>query len=142
MKMELIPEILICFDTDGIFQWKDWYPKDDKTWFEDGHIGGPIDPEIVRDEIQKFADVYIVSESPFFPKNRDGTPMLEILNQRPSRYLNLQEAYNSYWDKYEQEPIARLYVSDNGDYEESTKGEFTYIKHDLFMDIMRKTKLC
>lgn len=140
--MENVPSILICFDTDGIFKVKDWYSKDDKTWFEDAHIGGPIDPEIVRDEISKFADVYVVSESPFYPKEKDGKAMLTIQNDQPARYLNLEASYNLYWDKYEQEPDIKLYVSDNGDYVEATKAEFTYIKHELFMKTMENTKLC
>jgi len=140
--MENIPSILIAFDCDGIFLCQDYYSKDDKVWFEDAYVGGPIDPVIVKNEITKFADVYVVSESPFYPKEKTGEPMLKIQNDQPSRYLNLEAAYNSYWEKYEQEPIAKLYVSDNGDYVEATKAEFTYIRHDLFMDTMKRTQLC
>ncbi len=141
-KMDSPPHVLICFDTDGIFQKQDYYSKDDKIWFDDAYVGGPIDPNIVKTEITKFADVYVVSESPFYPKEKDGTPMLEIQNDQPSRYLNLQAAYNRYWDKYEQEPDAKLYVSNNGDYNEANKAEFTYIRHDLFLKTMENTKLC
>lgn len=142
MKMDSTPMILICFDTDGIFKCQDYYSEVDKVWFEDAYIGGPIDPLIVKNEITKFADVYVVSESPFYPKEEDGTSMFEIQNDQPSRYLNLQAAYNKYWDKYEQEPNAKLYVSANGDYLEATKAEFTYIRHDLFLKTMRDTQLC
>lgn len=139
MRMDSIPTILIAFDCDGIFKCQDYYSEDDKTWFEDAYVGGPIDPVIVKNEITKFADVYVVSESPFYPKEKDGSPMLEIQNDQPSRYLNLEAAYNKYWEKYEQEPVAKLYVSDNGDYIEATKAEFTYIRHDLFMKTMEET---
>ena len=142
MKMDSIPTMLICFDTDGIFQWKPWYKEDDRSWFEDGYIGGPIDPEIVKEEIMKFADVYVVSESPFYPKEEDGSPMLPVQNDEPSRYLNLEACYNNYWEKYEQEPTIKLYVSDNGDYIEATKAEFTYIRHDVFLKSMEANGLC
>lgn len=137
----MIPEVLICFDTDGIFKCMNYYSEYDKTWFDDGYIAGPIDPMIVRNEMG-FADKYVVSESPFYPKEPDGTPMFEVVNSEPSRYLNLLACYNKYWEKYEQEPKAKLYVSDNGDYSEATKAEFTYIRHDLFIETMRKSKLC
>ena len=139
MKMDSIPTILICFDTDGIFKCQEYYSHDDKVWFEDAYVGGPIDPVIVKNEITKFADVYVVSESPFYPKEKDGSPMLEIQNDQPARYLNLEASYNRYWDKYGQDPTTKLYVSNNDDYIEATKAEFTYIRHDFFMKTMEET---
>jgi hypothetical protein len=130
------PEILMCFDTDGIFQCLNYYSTEDKTWFVDGYIAGPIDPMKVRNEVKPIADVYVVSESPFYPKEPDGTPMFEVINSEPGRYLNLLACYNKYWDKYGQEPKVKLYVSDNGDYNEAAKAEFTYIRHDLFLKTM------
>lgn len=130
------PEILLAFDTDGIFQCMNYYSHDDKVWFEDGYIAGPIDPMKVRNEIKPIADIYVVSESPFYPKEPDGTPMFEVINSEPGRYLNLLASYNKYWDKYGQEPKVKLYVSDNGDYNEAAKAEFTYIRHDVFLKTM------
>lgn len=132
-KME-IPEVLMCFDVDGIFQCLPYYSVEEKIWFEDAYIAGPIDPMIVRNKI--FADKYVVSESPFYPKEPDGTPMFEVVNSEPGRYLNLLACYNKYWEKYGQEPKSKLYISDNGDYNEAVKAEFTYIKHDLFLKTM------
>lgn len=134
-----VPTNLICFDTDGIFKCQDYYTKEDKVWFEDAHVAGPIDPNFVKNRISTTADIYVVSESPFYPKEKDGKPMLQIQNDQPSRYLNLEAAYNNYWDKYEQEPLLKIYVSDNGDYVEATKAEFTYFRHDLFAKAMEKT---
>lgn len=111
--MEFIPEILICLNN---------------------NIFDKISSKIVNDEIRKFAEVYVVS-----PENFTELPSL---NDEPEIYLNLQEAYNIYWARYEQEPRTKLYVSGEGDYEEATKAEFTYITVPLFLDTMRKTKLC
>jgi len=139
--MTEIPEIVLCFDTDGIFQCLDYYTDDDKNWFDSAYIAGPIDPTIIRNKIVPLCDVYVVSESPFYPKNPDGTPMFQMQNELPGRYLNITECYNRYWEKYEQEPKAKLYVSDNGDYGEAMKAEFTYIKHDLFIRTMKSLKM-
>ena len=132
--MDQPPEILICFDTDGIFRCMDYYSDDDKIWFESGYIEGPIDAPRLRNQIGDIADIYIVSESPFYPKYSDGSPIFEIQNDLPARFLNLTECYNKYWEKYAQEPKFKWYVSDNGDYHEATKAEFEYIKHDRFID--------
>lgn len=130
------PNHLICFDTDGIFKSQPWYTDEDQTWFKDGYVAGPVDPQFVKNKVLPLADVYIVSESPFYPKEPDGKSMFTVINHLPSRYLNLQEAYNTYWEKYEQEPLTKLYVSNNGDYIEATKAEFTYIRHDIFFKSM------
>lgn len=134
-----IPEILIAFDTDGIFKALPYYSKEDLEWFDNAYIAGPIDPLLVKNELKPIADIYIVSESPFYPKEPDGTPMFPVLNSLPSRYLNIIECYNSYWDKYQQEPKVKLYVSDNGDYAEAQKAEFRYIRHDIFYRTMKET---
>lgn len=139
--MDEPPNILICFDTDGIFKQMDYYSEDDKQWFEDGYIAGPIDPQIVHAKILPICEIYVVSESPFYPKMPDGTPMFPVQNDQPSRYLNLTECYNLYWEKYGQDPKTKLYVSDNGDYNEAQKAEFTYIKHDLFVRTMKQLGL-
>ena len=131
-----IPPVLLSFDTDGIFQCLDYYSEEDKVWFKDEYISGPINPLLVRNNMP-FAEKYSVSESPFYPKEPDGTPMFTLLNKEPSRYLNLLSSYNHYWDKYGQEPRVKLYISDNGDYHEAAKAEFTYIRHDLFLTQMR-----
>lgn len=135
--LENIPEILICFDTDGIFRCMDYYSHSDKEWFEKGYIQGPIDAADIRNKIGNVADMYIVSESPFFPKNPDGTPIFPVFNEEPSRYLNLSACYNEYWEKFEQEPTQKWYISDNGDYHEATKAEFEYIRHDRFIDRLK-----
>jgi len=136
-----IKEVLICFDTDGIFKALPYYSEHDKEWFEDGHVAGPIDPQIVYNKVLPFADIYVVSESPFYPKLSDGKPMFPVQNNLPGRYLNLTQCYNMFWDKYDQDPKAKLYVSDNGDYGEAQKAEFTYIKHDLFIRTMKDLSL-
>lgn len=126
-----VPEILICFDTDGIFKQEE----------EDcQYVTGPIDPLVVK-KLQKECEIFIVSESPYYPKNKDGTPMFQIQNDLPGRWLNIQETYNIYWEKYGQEPSAKLYVSDNGDYNEAAKAEFVYIRHDLFLRTMKSLGL-
>lgn len=134
MMQESIPEILICFDTDGIFRCMDHYTSSDKEWFEKGYIQGPIDAQDIRNKIGDVADMYVVSESPFYPKNPDLSPVFPVLNHQPSRYLNLTACYNNYWDKYGQDPTQKWYISDNGDYNEATKAEFEYIRHDRFID--------
>jgi len=131
MDLQQIPEILLCFDTDGIFQQK----KEESEF-----IRGPIDPLMVK-KLEKECAIFIVSESPFYPKNEDGSPMFEIQNKLPGRWLNIQECYNIYWERYSQEPSAKLYISDNGDYNEATKAEFTYIRHDLFLRTMKSLGL-
>lgn len=136
-----IPEILLCFDTDGIFKCLDYYSEEDKSWFGPGVIEGPIDPIIVKDRLEKYCEIFIVSESPFFPKNEDGSSMFKLQNELPGRWLNIQESYNKYWEKYSQEPSTKLYISDNGDYNEATKAEFTYIRHDLFVKTMKSLGL-
>jgi len=136
-----IKEILICFDTDGIFKPLPYYTEHDKEWFDDGYIAGPIDPQLVRNKVLPIADIYVVSESPFYPKNPDGTPMFPVQNNLPGRALNLTQCYNMYWDKYDQDPKSRLYVSDNGDYSEAQKADFTYIRHDLFERTMKDLSL-
>jgi len=136
-----IPTILIAFDTDGIFQCLPYYSDEDKKWFDDGYIAGPIDPVIVKTKLTSIADMYIVSESPFYPKNPDGTPMFPVINDLPGRYLNITECYNRYWEKYHQEPDVKLYISDNGDYSEAQKADFKYIRHDLFLRTMKEAGL-
>ena len=138
---ENIPEILICFDTDGIFRCMDHYSDGDKEWFEKGYIKGPIDAPRLRNQIGDVADLYIVSESPFYPKNPDNTPVFPVRNSEPSRYLNLTQCYNEYWTKYEQDPSQKWYISDNGDYIEATKSEFEYIRHDRFIDRLKAENL-
>jgi hypothetical protein len=115
----------------------DYYSDSDKSWFEEGYIQGPIDAQDIRNKIGNIADIYVVSESPFYPKNPDGSPVFEVQNDLPSRYINLQECYNKYWEKYGQEPTQKWYVSDNGDYNEATKAEFEYIRHDRFIDRLK-----
>ncbi len=141
MLKNVIPEILICFDTDGIFRCMDFYSDGDKEWFDSGHIQGPLDAPHINFQIGEKCDMYIVSESPFYPKRPDGTPVFPIQNDLPSRYLNLQECYNKYWEKYEQDPKEMWYVSDNGDYNEASKAEFTYIRHDRFMHHLKAVGL-
>lgn len=138
--LQQIPEILLCFDTDGIFKCLDYYSEEDKKWFYQGYIEGPIDPFIIK-KLVKECEIFIVSESPYYPKNKDGSPMFQIQNDLPGRWLNIQESYNKYWEKYNQEPSAKLYISDNGDYNEATKAEFTYIRHDLFLRTMKTLRL-
>ena len=132
-REESIPRILICFDTDGIFRCMDYYSDNDKTWFTEAYIQGPIDAPYLRNQIGNIADMYIVSESPFYPKNPDGSPIFPVINLQPSRYLNITECYNHYWDKYDQDPQQKWYISNNGDYIEATKSEFEYIRHDRFI---------
>ena len=139
--MDEPPAHLICFDTDGIFKPLDYYSDDDKKWFDDGYIAGPIDPQIVKNKILPIAEIFVVSESPFYPKHPDGSPMFHVQNDLPGRYLNLTECYNLYWEKYGQDPKTKLYVSDNGDYAEAQKAEFTYIRHDLFERTMKSLGL-
>jgi hypothetical protein len=135
--LENIPETLVCFDTDGIFRCMDYYTDDEKSWFESGYIKGPIDAPRLRNQIGDVADIYVVSESPFYPKNPDKSPIFPVQNNLPSRYLNLTECYNQYWNKFGQDPKQKWYVSDNGDYNEATKAEFEYIRHDRFIDRLR-----
>ena len=111
--MDFIPEILICLNH---------------------NIFDKVSPDIVNNEIRKFAVVYVVS--------KENNTELPSLNDEDEIYLNLQEAYNIYWKDYEQEPRTKLYVSADGDYTEATKAEFTYITVPLFLDTMRKTNLC
>jgi len=129
--LQQIPEILLCFDTDGIFL----QPEGESKFVE-----GPIDPIIVK-KLEKSCEIFIVSESPYYPRNKDGTSMFQIQNDLPSRWLNIQECYNKYWEKYNQDPAAKLYISDNGDYTEATKAEFTYIRHELFLRTMKTLRL-
>lgn len=135
--LENIPEILVCFDTDGVFRCMDYYTDNDKEWFGEGYIQGPIDPAYIRNHIGDIADMYVVSESPFYPKQPNGEPIFPVQNDLPSRYINLMECYNEYWKKFEQEPKQKWYVSDNGDYNEATKAEFEYIRHDRFIDRLK-----
>jgi hypothetical protein len=134
---ENIPEILVCFDTDGIFRCMDYYTDDEKTWFESGQVAGPLDPSDIRNHIGDVADMYIVSESPFYPKHPDKSSIFPIQNDLPSRYINLIECYNKYWTKFGQDPKQKWYVSDNNDYVEATKAEFEYIRHDRFIDRLK-----
>jgi len=129
--MHQIPQILLCFDTDGVFQ----QPEGESKF-----VAGPIDPLTVK-KLEQTCEIFIVSESPYYPRNKDGSPMFHIQNDLPSRWLNIQESYNIYWEKYNQEPTAKLYVSNNGDYNEATKAEFTYVRHDLFLRTMKSLGL-
>jgi len=122
-------KVLVMFDTDGTLE----IPSEPA-------FSGPIKIKAL-DKITNMCEIFIVSESPFYPKNDDGTPRFPLVNKKPSRWLNLTECIRLYTEKYKIIPQVRLYVSDNGDIDEARKAGVTYIKHTLFLQTLKDLKL-
>ena len=79
--------ILLCFDTDGTF-WTD----EDKSEY----ICGMIDPIKLESKQRNYTDtigIFVVSESPYYPKKVWGngriSPRFNVINDQASRYYNL-----------------------------------------------------
>lgn len=119
---------LIAFDVDGIFK------QDSK---ESDYVKGPIDPVEV---LLKFHDKHfnlccIVSPSPYYPKNKDGSSMFPIYAKEASvtmRHKNLLDAVEDTLVK----PDIKLYISDNGDHKEAKKAGFIYVDVNDFKNML------
>lgn len=78
--------ILLCFDVDGTF-WTD----EEKSEY----VCGVIDPLLLQTKIESTGmdqyGIYVVSESPYYPKLSDGSPRFPVVNQEASRGYNLMK---------------------------------------------------
>ena len=119
---------LLMFDTDGTLE-----------VLSEPAFSGPILIKAL-DKLKETCEIFIVSESPFYPKNDDGSPRFPLVNKK-SRWENLTECVKIYAEKYDKIPQVRLYISDNGDIDEARKAGVTYIKHTLFSQTLKDAKL-
>ena len=111
---------ILCFDTDGVF-----YNE------KEPHVSGPVK---VKDLIPLYlnSDIYIVSESPYYPKDDEGNPIFHIQNDKPERYLNLKASVTEFIKWKGGPPSMKLYISDNGDWREAEKAGFIYVDAKMF----------
>jgi hypothetical protein len=114
---------LIALDTDGIF-----HTEEDSSEYVSGLMD--VNKFVKWVEQQKMCKAITVSESPFYPKNPDGSSMFPIC-QGKSRAENLEDA-----KKLTNNPSIKLYVSDNGDIKEAEKADFFYVDVRLFAQLL------
>lgn len=114
---------VIALDTDGIFH---------SSEIDSGYISGPMDVQKFSKWLstQKMCQAVTVSESPYYPKNPDGSPMF-LIKSGKSRAENLEDAV-----KLTNNPSIKLYVSDNGDIKEAEKADFFYVDVRLFAQLL------
>jgi len=119
-------DVLICFDTDGIFK----QPEEHSEYIE-----GPIDPKWIQELEKNGVSIAIVSPSPYYPKLKDGKPMFAMHNDEDNDSLRHQNLINSrkfYSTLNGKEPIICLYVSNNGDWKAAQKANFIYVDVKMF----------
>ncbi len=111
-------KLLIAFDVDGIFKQKEELSE---------YIVGQLDAEKIDRMYNDGVDskCVIVSPSPYYPK-RDGKALWELFVNHETndmRHQNLIDSANAISDDVD----TKLYVSDNGDYDEARKSGFIYV---------------
>ena len=120
--------ILLCLDVDGTF-WTD----EDKSEY----ICGMIDPHKLLEKIITESDegldvgVYIVSESPFYPKTNIGEKMFPVINDQASRYYNLLKVKEDYG-----KADICLYIDDQAIWKKDAENAgFIYVEANQFADM-------
>jgi len=109
---------IIAFDVDGIF-------KQDVSVSE--YVDGILDAEKIDERFNDGINskCVIVSPSPYYHK-RDGKSIWELFNKHETndmRHQNLLDSVNSISGEID----TKIYVSDNGDYDEAKKAGFIYV---------------
>ena len=120
---------LIAFDVDGIF-------KQEQEQSE--YVAGQLDAEKIdvmyNDGIN--SKCVIVSSSPYYPK-KNGKSLWELYAKNETndmRYKNLLDSVSALTDNVD----LKLYVSDNGDYDQAEKAGFIYVDVNDFQKIFEE----
>lgn len=96
---------------------------------ESDYVRGVINTSSLR-KLSRRAVITMVSPSPFYPKESDGSPTFPIFANEASstyRHSNLNDSVDYCKKTFGETPTLKLYVSNNGDLEEARKAGFVYI---------------
>lgn len=121
--------VLVCLDVDGTLDSGESMPDTFK---------GCIDVNKLYDKMlcDESMGIYVVSESPYYPKNKDGEPLFErCVGVANNREMNLVDARSKYSYQCGENIDLRLYVSDNGDIAVAKNAKFIYVTPELFADM-------
>jgi len=122
-------KLLIAWDVDGIFTQKDEQSE---------YIAGVIDADKIDRMYNDGIDskCVIVSSSPYYPK-KNGKSLWELYTKNETndmRYQNLLDSVNALSVNVD----LKLYVSDNGDYDQAEKAGFIYVDVNDFQNLFEK----